>query len=666
MLLVCIYANSQNVDSLKKLHFQNDSKLLYEIASGLLYTELDSATYYANKIIINKDKTFFSRAYDLIATANVIKGNFDTAKIIYETANSNIDFSSEDKNLIKALILLHQAQLVSIQGKNKEALGLLELTNSKLSNCIESSEKKKILMKFYSIKSDILSDIGQYGEAIELLNKAIPICLELKEKSIEASNYNRMAKCYSNINEYEKSIKYCEKAIAILKELNNYNAIARSYMLIAGSYLDLDSFKLAFKNICTAQSFAIKLNNVSQVAQLYDLKAQYYIRIDENKLALKVVDSALKLNKENELFLNVAANYSVIGNAYSQMGFYKKAIPYYEDAVKILNKESEWVKSKIIFRNLIDAYVKTGAEHKKLSNSLLLYDSVCNKVMNKEKISELTAQEIKYETSLKEQKIKEQQNLLEINKKKTNLILLSSILGIISLSSIFLYLRNKAKRKSLQTEKEKIDYQLDSIRGKILPHFSGNILNTITYFFESDQADKGVTYLTKFTELNKDILLSTKSPSRPLKDEIQFLNNYIELEKLRYQNNLQFEMNVDKSVNLETQIPVLILHTFCENAIRHGIMSIKGKGKLGIEIKDIKGGILQIKIIDDGIGLEEAKRNNIKSTGQGLEILSKQIELYNKNNQSKISFSLSEIENGNKIAGTQVLINIPHHFNYSA
>ena len=211
---------------------------------------------------------------------------------------------------------------------------------------------------------------------------------------------------------------------------------------------------------------------------------------------------------------------------------------------------------------------------------------------------------------------------------------------------------------------ENLNLSLINTKGKFIPHFSGNILNSITYFFEIGESKKGIEYLSKYTELNKQILLGADNPSTNLETEITFLKNYLELEQLRFEGDIDFKLSIDVNVDRKIHVPSLILHTFCENAIKHGIMSKNGKGLLCVNINNYLQDFIHIVIEDDGIGREAASKIKMESTGQGLKILTKQIELYNSFNTLKIEISFNDVLINAKISGTKVEVLIPKIFNY--
>jgi sensor histidine kinase YesM len=136
------------------------------------------------------------------------------------------------------------------------------------------------------------------------------------------------------------------------------------------------------------------------------------------------------------------------------------------------------------------------------------------------------------------------------------------------------------------------------------------------------------------------------------------------MEKLRFEEHLNYSITVDENVNTQILIPNMVLHTFTENAIKHGIKNKAGQGAIKIEAVVKAQGVL-LSVSDNGIGRAAAKLTNSESTKQGLGILSRQIELYNQQNKNKIWQTVSDLtdENG-AVTGTCFSVFIPDEYRY--
>ncbi len=208
-------------------------------------------------------------------------------------------------------------------------------------------------------------------------------------------------------------------------------------------------------------------------------------------------------------------------------------------------------------------------------------------------------------------------------------------------------------------------YKQQSLRQQMNPHFIFNTLNSIQYYILERDTISSHKYLTKFARLMRMTLDNSESSSIPLRDEIDALRIYLELEALRLEG--RFGYSIDYGNNdalLDVKVPTLLIQPFVENAIWHGIMLKPEKsGHVGVSIADVNGQIV-CTITDDGVGRDEAKRiresNARMHKSRGYQITQQRIELLNAMYRDKFSIEVTDLFNELKQPmGTQVRIAIP-------
>ena len=241
------------------------------------------------------------------------------------------------------------------------------------------------------------------------------------------------------------------------------------------------------------------------------------------------------------------------------------------------------------------------------------------------------------------------------------LILAASIWG---LAYNYYKRRNRKNIEELKREIKLNHLLVKSIRLKSIPHFNANVLAGIEYFMMNNAVEEANKYLALYSRFTNATLLDVDKPSRSLEEEIQYVRLYLSLEKLRYEENLSYSIQIEKEVDMHIQVPNMILHTYCENAVKHGLRNKPGKGHIYIEITQIKRGINLI-VTDDGIGRQAALAFSSTSTKQGLSIMAQQIELYNQRNDEHIIQTITDlVTSDGKPCGTQFELYIPYHYNY--
>lgn len=228
--------------------------------------------------------------------------------------------------------------------------------------------------------------------------------------------------------------------------------------------------------------------------------------------------------------------------------------------------------------------------------------------------------------------------------------------------------RTRLEMKRLEEEKAKKELQLNAVRLKAIPHFHSNVMASIEYFVSNHSTEEATHYLKLYSDFTNQTLADIDRPSRPVTDEIDYVRTYLELEKLRYGEHLQYNISVAPDVDQTLQLPTMLLHTYCQNAVKHGIAGKTGVGHVAVTISNERrkgaDGVL-VSVSDDGIGRSEAAHTGGPSTKQGLKILRQQTDLYNRTNRHHIQQQVTDLTDGEgHPAGTCFTIWIPSDYKY--
>lgn len=202
--------------------------------------------------------------------------------------------------------------------------------------------------------------------------------------------------------------------------------------------------------------------------------------------------------------------------------------------------------------------------------------------------------------------------------------------------------RNQAIRDQIR------ELQLKTIHNQLDPHFTFNVFNSIAHIIRTEERDSAYRSFLRFTGIVRATLMSSDRIVRNLEEEIQFVENYLELEKLRYKERLNYEIITENEVDLSVMVPKMILQIFVENAVKHGIRHKPEGGRVTVNVK-VDGKKLVMIIEDDGIGREKAKEFSGESTGMGLLIMDRYIELFNQLNRQKIEYRIEDKEKGTRV-----------------
>lgn len=167
---------------------------------------------------------------------------------------------------------------------------------------------------------------------------------------------------------------------------------------------------------------------------------------------------------------------------------------------------------------------------------------------------------------------------------------------------------------SSQLERQLAQAQLSAMKSRLQPHFLFNTLNAIMVLVRQEKGREAEEMLSRLSDLLRLVLDDVDAQEVPLSRELEYLQLYLAIEQVRFQDRLRVEIAVDPGV-LDASVPHLALQPLVENAIRHGIGKSSSAGRLRISACHLDDR-LEIKVEDDGPGLGSV--NPAEATGIGL------------------------------------------------
>ena len=229
--------------------------------------------------------------------------------------------------------------------------------------------------------------------------------------------------------------------------------------------------------------------------------------------------------------------------------------------------------------------------------------------------------------------------------------------------------------KKAQKEAEKYHQQQiklerrDALQSKMMmlssqmnPHFIFNSLGSVQSYIINNESLKAVDFISEFAGLMRKNLINSTTKYISIAEEIEFLDKYLLLEKIRFNNSFDYDI-IEKINNVyDTLVPPMLLQPFIENAIIHGLSRLKDrKGKLKVELKE-NTDFITCTITDNGIGRKNALKN--KSTGHksvAISNLETRIELLNSNSEeNEYTYEIIDLYKNKESIGTKVIVKFPN------
>ncbi len=218
------------------------------------------------------------------------------------------------------------------------------------------------------------------------------------------------------------------------------------------------------------------------------------------------------------------------------------------------------------------------------------------------------------------------------------------VFGRIASTWVLAYFLFHLGSRSSAAEKEKAELNqllaessLNHLKEQVNPHFMFNSLNSVKSLISEDP-EKAKKAIVVLADILRNSLNSSSKSTISLKEELDHCRDYLEMEKIRFEDKLQYDIKVQEAIN-GFNLPPLSIQTLVENAIKHGLNESITGGKISIDCREEIDSMVTT-VINDG----KLKANN--STGIGIKNLKKRFEILY---QEKFSFTINE-ENGKVIA----------------
>ena len=226
--------------------------------------------------------------------------------------------------------------------------------------------------------------------------------------------------------------------------------------------------------------------------------------------------------------------------------------------------------------------------------------------------------------------------------------------------------KQKATIELLENKQKAMESRLQSLRLQMNPHFLFNALNSIQQMILANEEMVATRYLSRFSKLLRTVLLHSDKESITLKEEIDILKMYVELESVRFKESFTYVISCDEDIETEEiKIPTLLIQPFVENAIWHGLMHKEGDRKLSVSFKE-KADFLQCIIEDNGVGRKKAMEMKIstgqdkKHTGKGISVSEERLKTLKTADGKHGNIEIIDmVDTTGEPMGTQVIINFP-------
>jgi hypothetical protein len=303
-------------------------------------------------------------------------------------------------------------------------------------------------------------------------------------------------------------------------------------------------------------------------------------------------------------------------------------------------------------------------EYKKANEYLQMYYSAqdsMNAAQQGQQLEIIMAEEAEYRQAQKLMTMSKENELSRLRLNRSRIIW-AAMGSIVVIASVLLLLF--IQRKRLKAEKKSLIMEQRLLRSQMNPHFIFNSLASIQNFVINENSDQASIYLSKFSQLVRNILDNSVEEYVTLEKEISTVENYLELQKVRYAGKFDYSIRVDEKIDEEAMmIPPMLAQPFIENAIEHGIRHKEGNGHIQVCFR-IKDELIRFEVEDDGVGREKAfeieSRQKSRHVSMATSITRDRLSTLNKKLKRKINLEIIDLKDDTgKGVGTRVEFGIP-------
>ena len=471
---------------------------------------------------------------------------------------------------------------------------------------------------------DIYRSLEQDDLAIDYFRNSLEYEIELGNAQGQAMNYQNLGECLEATGELEESLEYYNTALKINDQVGSERINLVSNYGIAHIYVHQDKVEEALKLLQTILPAAEVLGDQQILSSVYLHIGWALRRLKDFDASQEYLEKALDISERYNLIANKYTTNTYLHDLYEDKGEYEKALTYYKEARRAQRQISND------------------------RNRRYVYDVISR--------SEADKRSSQIEMLAKENEIVK----LRLRRNKNTLLVSALLLALFTLILYILY-----RQYQLKSDKKMLTLEQSMLRSQMNPHFLFNSLNSIKLYIINNETKNAVHYLNKFSKLIRKILEASSLKEIPLAEELETVELYMNIENIRFSNEIQFNINVEEGIDTHViKIPSLILQPFLENALWHGLSSKEGDKSIQLDVSKSKNGFIQIAISDNGVGREAAEklkeRKVLKRKSVGIDITKERLQNFSKDYQNSFDVEIVDLfDDAGKAAGTKVLLHIP-------
>lgn len=548
--------------------------------------------------------------------------------------------------------------------------------------------------------------MGEYPEAIRYFRRAYELALAVGDERGIITYHNNMGEVQDRWGDHAKALEHYYQALAKAEQLGDVYLTAFTYFNIGKTLRDrgdaeggLEFFGHALSNFATTGDQTKIAECHRAIGGCYTALGRYDDALASHTIALEVQRQIKARPGEVRTLINIGQLLMVQGRIAEALVQFDQALVVNADiGDPVLEADAQFSKGEALMtmgewerarrsletarntaqatgyrKGLVAAHGALAKVHRALGQDgeayehHVLYASLKDSLFNEESSRRIDELRMRYEVDLKDNELELLNRTRELQEAKLDrqrITLYYLIAGFVLLL-VFGWVATRLYLKHRRAAYERIILETEhkALRAQMNPHFIFNVLNSIQFFAARNDLPAVVRHLKNFTRLIRAILEQSRTPFIQLAQELSTLKLYLELEKVRFEDQFDYSVEVDPALEPERiRIPGMLVQPIVENAIKHGISHKLGEARVDLRFQ-AQGGTLLCTVTDNGIGRDASAKLTINGNGHlsaATTIIQERMDALSAIHKIRLACSTQDLYDASgSPTGTQVVIELP-------
>lgn len=477
-------------------------------------------------------------------------------------------------------------------------------------------------------------DILNLDDAEYYFRRSLGYSQAVNDKRQMALALSYLATVQLDRDQYDKAIRNANRSIILLTALNDLNGLGLTHNILGLVFKEQKNYSEASINFNQALVFYESAGNKQEIAEVYHNVGTVFKEQKRYQNALNYLNRSIEIREKYQAKSQTYQTYRVIADVYKELNNNVLALEYMEKYLNYVDSNTT-IQAATRIAELSESYRSEQRER--------LINEQADSIQRQRQEREMTTARLEYS---------------QLRNNFQMYIIIAFIIIIVMAGLILFYRWNQTQIKQQQREAEMSQTLL---RTQMNPHFVFNAMSVIqSYIYEND-TENSSKFLVNFSRLMRLILENSPKEHIPMETEMEILSKYLAMQKLRFQERFEYEIEADDELIREVaHIPPMITQPFIENSIEHGQLHTIEGGFIKVSFTKVDK-MLHITIIDNGIGRKasKVKKKSSAHKSMAMEITAERVENLNKKYRTDGYLHIEDY-NKEEETGTKVLISLPY------